>query len=500
MADSDQDHNHQSDADNEEQRGEQTVTIEESGPGRKCLTIEIPKERITQMLGDNFDKLRGDAEIPGFRKGRAPLRLLRRRFGTAVRDDARGQLISESYTQAVEEEKLEVIGEPDVKDLEQIELSEDGPLTFKVEVEIAPEVELPALEGIKVDKLQESVTSADVDEEIELLRERGGRMANIEDAKVGEKDYVICDVRILPGADAGDDAEPIAHHPASPMIVHGKDQGYRGHVAGILVNDLGKQLKGKGRGDELSISMTGPTGHDDERIKDQPITLKLRVDAVQRVEPADMAQVQEQLGFDTAEELKTAVRGRIESRQNARQRSAMHKQVSDYLLSKVDLQLPEGLTQRQIQRTLARRRLELAYQGVPEQEIEQRVAEMRSASAEEAVRDLQQFFVLNRAAANLEVDVTEAEVNGYIANLAAQQGRRPEKMRQQMHKSGELEHLYIQIREQKTLDKIIEMAEVIEKSPEQADTEKGSETSKKKKTKKKTTKGKTKDADESEDA
>ena len=134
----------------DEERGEQTVSTEDVGPGRKRITIEVPPQRIQSKIGDSYKRLQNDADIPGFRRGRAPLRLIERRFGSAVRDDVRGQLISDCYTQAVEDEKLEVIGEPDIKDLESIELPDEGALIFSVEVEIAPAVTLPSLEGIPI--------------------------------------------------------------------------------------------------------------------------------------------------------------------------------------------------------------------------------------------------------------------------------------------------------------------------------------------------------------
>jgi trigger factor len=131
----------------------------------------------------------------------------------------------------------------------------------------------------------------------------------------------------------------------------------------------------------------------------------------------------------------------------------------------VDLTLPKGLTDRQSARVLRRQALELSYQGLPENEIEQRVAELRASSEEDARKQLKLFFILDQAAKQLDVDVTENEVNGRIAMLANQQGRRPEKLRQQMQRSGELEHLFLQIREQKTLDKILETAAVTEVEP-----------------------------------
>jgi trigger factor len=454
------DHNHP-EGDEGATKLEQTVTVEDSGPARKALTIEIPESRIKEKIESSFVRLRDDAVLPGFRRGRAPQRLLEKRFGTSVRDDVKGQLLSESYTAAIEEHKLDVIGEPDIKDADKITLPESGPLKFRVEVEVSPTVELPSLEGIEVNKTKRDVTDEQITGEIERLRERYGRAAEVS-GEAAENDYIKADVRILAGENAGDDAEVLQHLPETYVQVSGESREFKGHVAGIVVQALGKQLAGKKVGETVRISQSGPQGHENEKIKGQPITILIRIDKIERLEPAPLDQLLPQLGMENEQALRDRVRQMLEDRRNKQQQGELHQQVADYLLEKVDLTLPEGITGRQSARVLRRRALEMAYQGVGEQEIEQKIAEMRSTSEEDARRQLKLFFILDTAAKQLDVDVSEQEINGRIAMMAMQQGRRPEKLRQQMQRSGEVEHLYLQIREQKVLDKIIEKAKINE--------------------------------------
>ena len=132
------------------------VSLEDIGPARKCLTIDIPAQRITDKIESNYSKLLTDATLPGFRKGRAPRQLLEKRFGSTVREDTRNQLLGECYDQAIKDHDLDVIGEPDIKDIDEIKLPEDGALSFKVEVEVSPKVELPDLTKIEVKKRGEA--------------------------------------------------------------------------------------------------------------------------------------------------------------------------------------------------------------------------------------------------------------------------------------------------------------------------------------------------------
>jgi trigger factor len=154
------------------------------------------------------------------------------------------------------------------------------------------------------------------------------------------------------------------------------------------------------------------------------------------------------------------VRENAEQRAQNEQKSSMYDQVRKQLLDKVELELPEKMTGRQTARVLRNQAMDLAYRGVPEQQIEQQIAELRSSSEEEAKRQLKLFFILDQAAKDLNIEVNDQEVNGRITMMALYQGRRPEKLRQQMQRSGEIESLFLSIRDQKTLDKILESAKI----------------------------------------
>src|SRR5690606_17273996 len=128
----------------------------------------------------------------------------------------------------------------------------------------------------------------------------------------------------------------------------------------------------------------------------------------------EIEKVVEQLGYADVDALKKDLKPVLEQRAQQRQQQEMHRQVTEQLLEKVDLELPEGLTGRQTARVLRRQAMELAYQGLNQQQIEERIAEMRSGSEEEARRQLKLFFILNEAAEKLEIQVSEQEINGRV--------------------------------------------------------------------------------------
>lgn len=468
------------------------VKIEDAGPACKALTITISEDQIKDKIENSYGTLEDEAVVPGFRRGRAPRRLLEKRFASHVRDDVKNQLLSESYTQAIQDNELDPLSDPDVQDAENLELPESGDLTFTVKVEVTPDVELPAYDTLEVTKTITTVAEGDVDSEIERMCQQSGQPTTPEDATIQEGDYAGVSVKIQAGENADDDAEVLQEVPLDHVLVNGESAEYKGHVAGIVVEDLGKTLTGKKQGDEVAVSMTGPSSHENEDIKDKPITIKLSIGSIHRIEPATVESITEQMGLSSEDELKERVKTMLEQRAEQNTQADLYQQLTDALVEKIELELPEGITGQQSARVLQRQGMEMLYRGVPEEEVKAKLAEMRSSTEEQAVRQLKQFFILDKASKELEVDVDEQELNGRIAMMAMQQGRRPDKLRQEMGKQGQIEQLYLQIREQKTLDKILEQAKVTEVEGEKEDAKPAAKTTKKKTSKKKSSKKTTK--------
>jgi len=136
--------------------------------------------------------------------------------------------------------------------------------------------------------------------------------------------------------------------------------------------------------------------------------------------------------------------------------------VNKFLIDSAQIDLPTKLSERQASRVVNRRAVDLMMKGMAREQIEQNIERLRHGAKDEAVAELKLFFILQKIAAEQDVDVDEAELNGRIAMLAAQRGQRPEKLKQQMAKDGTLSNLYVQMREAKAVDKIIEKAQVEE--------------------------------------
>ena len=151
------------------------IKIEDAGPATKKVTVEIPKDRIEEVLTEQFKELRQSAAIPGFRPGHAPQKLIEKRFAGDVKEQVRRTLISESYQQAVEKNSLSVIGEPAFDNPEAIQLKEDEGLSYSFQVEVQPEFTVPDVSGLKVKKPKIEVTDENVQQAFRTSRNNRAR-------------------------------------------------------------------------------------------------------------------------------------------------------------------------------------------------------------------------------------------------------------------------------------------------------------------------------------
>ena len=462
-----------------------TVDIETVGPARKRLTITIPVEAIQGKLSDSMGALAGETALPGFRKGRVPQELLERRFGERVRSETRNQLIADAYAAAIEEHKIKPVGEPEpVEKMDDLVIKEGQPLSFAVEVEVTPEFDLPTIEGIKIDKPMMEVTEEHIKEEMDRQCISNGDADPV-------KEKFVKDDRLIGFAKATKDGEdkPFFERD-SVMIVHpGDDNDGRGQVLGVLVEGLAGLLKGEKVGDTVSISTKGPESHEREDIRGADITIEFKIKEAWRIVPATLEEVLEVYGMSDESMLREQIQFSLERRRDQEQNAAMREQVYEHLIHTVDFDLPEKLSAAQAERSILRQEYEMHSQGVPQDDIDQRLAEMRSETEESARQRLKLFFILHRLSEEFSVSVSDQELNARITAIAHQRGMRPEQLRTELTQAGRLDEIGLQIREHKTTDRIIDKAEVKEVSAEEwaKRGKKKSKTAKKTGSKKKTT-------------
>jgi trigger factor len=427
-----------------------SVTVEDVGPCKKKVVIEIPQETITKATDKQYSELRREALLPGFRKGRAPRRLLEKRFGKDTSEQIKLKLLAEATEAAVKD--LQTLGEPDV-DFEKIELPESGAMKFDFEVEVRPEFELPDLEGIAVERTKLEVAGEQVDREIEQMLKMAGMWAPREDGGVELGDQVIADVAIKP-----EDAEEEDKLGETEIYVRAN-----GFVGAIPVEKLDDLLVGAKTGDKKSTTVEVPKTYVREEYRGKKVDISIEIKDVKWLKPAELDEaLLERIGVDDADELRERTADRLQNRLERQSRTEMAEQIYKYLLENTDFDLPLDVVGEQAGMLLQRQYINLLSRGLTREQIEEQMEQLRAGSEEQAKEQLKTFFIMDKVADKLEIKLTAEEINGRIAQLALNQGQRPEKMREEMTRNGSLAQFELEVRQSKCISKILESAKITE--------------------------------------
>ncbi|MHC4396674.1 MAG: trigger factor [Planctomycetota bacterium] len=456
----------------EAQTTKNSITIEEAGPCKKKVVIEIPEETIKTATDEQYENLRKDAQVPGFRKGRAPRRLLEKRFGKDASEQIKLKLLAEASDSAIKDSDIKVLRDPDI-DFENIELPAEGPLSFDFEIEVRPEFDLPSLEGIAVKKTKFEVTDEQVDREIEQLQKYSGLWAPRDDGEVEAGDQIIADATLK----VQDQEEQEKLNNVEIFVRH------NGFVGAIPVENLDELLAGAKVGDVRETSVDVPKTYFREEYRGKKVDIRIAVEDIKWLKPAELNEdLLARFGVESVEELRERMRDTLQGRLEQQSRTEMTNQIYKYMLDNTDFDLPLDVVADQASTLLQRQYVNLIKQGLSREQLEEQAEQLKAGSEQQAQEQLKTFFIMDKVAEKLEIEVTEEEVNGHIAQLAIQRGQRPERMREQMVRDGSLAQFRLQVREDKCIAKLLESAKITEIKPKKTKKVKKTTKSAKKKT------------------
>lgn len=431
------------------------VKIKDAGPCKKKVTVEIPEEVIKTAADEQYETLRKDAVVSGFRKGRAPRRLLEKRFGKETSEQVKLKLLADAGDAAVKDNELNILRDPDI-DYGKIELPESGSMKFDFEVEVRPEFELPQTEGIPIKKTKLKVTDSRVDEELEQLRKYSGLWTPKDDGEIAADDQVIADVAIKV-----DDAEEEEKIDDSEIFIR-----QNGIVAGVPVENLEELLVGAKTGEVKEVTVDVPKTFFKEEYRGKKINLKIAVKEIKFLKPAELnTAFLERLGADSEEKLRDKINESLQSRLEQQVRAAMVEQIYEYILDKTSFDLPTDIVADQATSLLQRQYANLLNQGLPREQLAEQMEKLKVSSEDQAKDQLKTYFIMDKLAEKFDITVTEEEINGHIAQSAMQRGQRPEKMREEMARNGLLTQFELQIRENKCIDQLLQTAKITEVEP-----------------------------------
>lgn len=433
------------------------------GTLRKEVTVTVPAEVIAGRLTHDFDEIRQEAVLPGFRKGRAPLALVQKRFGGDVRNSLKTSVIGQSFFASADKLSFQPLGDPlfrvdtgegvrlcDLSEaLQHIDLPDSGDMTYVCEVEVKPEFELPELKGIPIKNPKIEITDEMVSERISRQCKIRGRF-DPSSEPAAEDDMVVADVRLVV------DGSEVKKEENVQLGVRAA------RLDGVVVSNLGEVLKSVKVGDEKNAEVTLPDDYERSDLRGKAGSFEFKVREIKRLSPVTVESLVEQEGAESEEQLRKFYSDDLEAERDMMLRRARKIQVLDYLLDAVKIDVPKDLSARQTDRAVMRKVIDLQQEGVPFGEIEAQIDQLRTSASEEVARSLKLEFILEKVAEHLEVVVTDEEVNSEVARMARMYNRRFDRVRDELQARGLLTQLAEQIRQDKCVQLLLEDAKFTE--------------------------------------
>jgi len=382
------------------------ITVNEVGGLTRKLKIVLPKEEVNKELDAGFQKVKKNANIKGFRRGKVPRHILEKTYGQQVKAEVAEKLVQATYFDAIEKEKLDVVAHPEIK---APVFEDDGSFSYEAEVDTRPQFELNEYKGLEIEKQEISVTDEEIDSEVERLRKEIAPLRNIEDRAAQMSDIAIVDF------DGFHDGEQMKE-------VHGENVNVdigTGHHGQEFENGL----VGMKKGEESSVEVNFTADSPNPMLAGKKIEFKINVkDIKERVLPDldDEFAKDVEAEFDTLAALLDNVREKILAEKEQARSGDLLDKIMQKLVEANEFEVPARLVQyeineyiKQTEETLKRGGLTLESAGVNRAEAEERYRDT-------AVKRVRGDFILKKIAEKEDIKVLDEDMNNGFARIAKQ--------------------------------------------------------------------------------
>jgi trigger factor len=432
------------------------VTVESLAPCKKLMRVEIEAQKVDETFESVMKDFRREARLPGFRPGKAPREMVLRKYEKEIQDETKRKLISEAYRKAVEEQKLDVLGQPDI---EEIQFSRGQPLQFAATIETAPEFELPDYKGLLIQRELRSVTDADVERALNLLREQRVTFNKV------ERPLQSGDIAVVNYTGTCEGKPIIEIAPTAKGLSENKhfwvEATPRSFIPGFA-----DQLIGAKAGDKRTVAVDFPADFVTPQLAGKKGSYEVEVAEVkEKVLPALDEALAKAYGAESLEKLKAGVRADLEHELKFKQDKTVRTEVVRALLGRVNFELPETAVAQETRNVVYDLVQENTKRGVPRQAIEQQKEQIYSAATRNAKERVKVQFLLQKIAEKEDIKVSQEEIAQRVHHLAGMYQIPADKFLRDLQKRNGLIEVYDQIMNEKVINFLQENARIEDVPP-----------------------------------
>ena len=385
-----------------------SLQVEKLEKNMAKLTIEASAEDFEKAIQKVYLKARGKINIPGFRKGKAPRKLIEKMYGTGVfYEDAANDLIPTAYAEALKDCDLEIVSRPEIN-VTQIESGK--PFIFTAEVAVKPEVTLGEYKGVEVEKSNVEVTDEDINKEVDKERENNSRTIDVDDRAVENGDIIKLDF------DGSVDGVPFEG---------GKAENYTLTIgSGSFIPGFEDQLIGTKIGEEKDVTVTFPEDYHEKSLAGKEAVFKCKVNAisVKELPEADDEFASEVSEFETLAEYKEDIKKKLTEKKEKAARAKKEAQAIEKAVENATMEIPDAMIDTQVQSMMEDFARRMQSQGLSLEQYFQFTGmdakKMHDQMKPEALKRIQNSLVLEAVAKAENIEISDEKVDEEIAKMA----------------------------------------------------------------------------------
>lgn len=427
------------------------VQVTRSGTWRRTLEIEAPAEDVDKRLNDAYRKYSKTLNLPGFRKGKIPLSVVKRQFGPAIQGEVVQEMVEEFYREASEAEGIQPVSQASIDD---ISFEEGQPLVFKASVDVRPEITVETYKELKVTRPVFAVEDEHVDSRLRYMQEESATEQVVERA-ADLDDVVFADVEEL-----DEDGSPVADH-------RSEDQSIRlFKTEDDKPTELAKQLMGISAGESREVTITRPVqdepdqeDHEDRDEEPKEETVMFRVMA-KEIRERELPELDDDLAQDVGgvaslDELKTQIRNEMQTQYDQMIRQRVEENLIDALIEGNPFEVPDSMVENYLNGMVESYKRE---QAGPDQDIDEDA--IRESGRDQAERGVKRFLLLDAVADQEKIEVTDEDLDEHLEEMSQRHNIEGPRLRQILGRTEQLDQIESDIKTQKTFDFLIDNADV----------------------------------------
>jgi trigger factor len=420
------------------------------------MRVEIASDKVEETFNVVAGQFQREARLPGFRPGKAPKEMVAKRFEADIQDEVKRKLISDSFKAAVAENKLSIVGQPEI---EEIQFTRGQPLQFAANLEIAPEFELPDYKGLAASRETATVTPEDVERALHALTERHAEFQTVQ-REVKEGDVAVVNYT------GACDGKPITETAPTAKGLTEKKAFWINVDKTSFIPGFGDQLIGMKAGDKRTITVDFPADFVVPQLAGKKGVYEVElVEAREKKLPGIDEELAKSYGAESLEKLREGVRADLQNELNLKQSRSIRNQVVQNLLNQIQCELPESIVEDETRSIVYSIVNEQQQRGVLKDAIDAQKDQIYGTANTAAKQRVKASFVFNRIAEKEGIRVEQMEAGLRLQELATQYKMPVDKLVKDLEKSGRLSDVYHQILSEKVVDLLVQYARVQDVAP-----------------------------------